>query len=193
MITYSDRLDLAIRRASSAHGMNNQFRKGSHLPYIIHPFGVMLIASNSTSNEDVLIACLLHDVLEDVPSKIYSSTDLETDFGPHVLRIVQDVTKDPSIKDWRLSNQAYLKHLKTNALAESLIVCAADKIQNLSSILIDYKTVGDKLWDIFTTKNKMDQIWYYSAVFQVLKDRNCPKQLLDEYEIRLNKMVNLGK
>lgn len=35
----------------------------------------MMIASE-TEDEDVLIACLLHDILEDVDSSIYSEDDM---------------------------------------------------------------------------------------------------------------------
>ncbi len=193
MIKYTDRLDLALRKASIAHDANKQFRKGANIPYIIHPFGVMLIASKATDEEDILIACLLHDVLEDVPSTIYGEDDIESDFGQNVLRIVKDVTKNPNIKDWKEVNLAYLEHLEVKASTSSLIVCAADKIQNMISTIIDFKTHGPAIWKIFTTNSKDDQIWYYSEVLQILKDRNCPKVLLDEYEIKLKEMINLKK
>ncbi len=66
MINYTSRLDNAVREAARAHEIEGQHRKGTDIPYIIHPFGVMMIASNATDDEDVLIACLMHDVLEDV-------------------------------------------------------------------------------------------------------------------------------
>jgi len=41
MIKYTDRLDSAIRKAAWAHEQQDQHRKGTDIPYIIHPFGVM--------------------------------------------------------------------------------------------------------------------------------------------------------
>ncbi len=182
MINYTKRLDHGLRVASIAHDQNKQYRRGGKIPYIVHPFGAMLIASTVTEDEDVLIACLLHDVLEDVPSSIYSKEQLKSDFGERVLRFVEDVTKDPNLKTWQETTLSYLNHLKDSAQPESLIVCAADKIQNMTSINIDYQNVGNNIWDIFTTKSKADQIWFFGEIYNTLKTRKCPKLLLDNYQ-----------
>ena len=62
MINYTERLDKALRKAAWSHEQQGQHRKGSDIPYIIHPVGAMMIASNATDDEDILIACLMHDV-----------------------------------------------------------------------------------------------------------------------------------
>lgn len=180
MITLTERLDKALRVAADAHEKQGQHRKGSGAPYIIHPFGVMLIASNATTDEDVLIACLLHDVLEDVSPDIYSRDDMLRDFGQRVIDLVSDVTKNPNLKVWRECAVDYLNHLEHKASEGALIVSAADKIHNLESVIIDYRQVGEELWQIFTTKNADDQLWWYGAILKVLQKRQAPQSLQDQ-------------
>ncbi len=180
MIIYTQRLDSAIRKAAWAHEQAGQHRKGSDIPYIIHPFGVMAIASNVTDNEDTLIACLLHDVLEDVDSAIYSEAQMRMDFGDTVLAIVKDVTKDDTLPDWYAISKAYLAHLQNEACDEAVVVSACDKIHNLYSVLFDYETIGDGLWQRFTTKSATDQLWWYESILEVIQKRDAPAVLCDE-------------
>lgn len=187
MINYTPRLDKAIKRAAWAHEQAKQHRKGTDIPYIIHPFSVMLIASNVTTDEDVLISCLLHDVLEDVDEMIYGESQLKEDFGNNVLSIVKDVTKDGTEADWYSRSQSYLSHLQNEASAEAVIVSAADKIHNLSSILIDYEAIGNDLWRRFSTKSAVDQLWWYESILSVIRQRNTPRDLIDT----LNDQVEL--
>ena len=180
MIKYTKRLDDAIRKAAWAHEQAGQHRKGGDLPYIIHPIGVMMIASNVTENENVLIACLMHDILEDVSSSIYDEKDMREDFGDNVVAIVKDVTKDDSIDDWHERSRAYLEHLQNLASDEVVIVSTSDKIHNLLSILTDHETHGDDLWNRFTTKSAQDQLWYYKSILDVVKKRSVVKELSNQ-------------
>lgn len=188
MINYSDRLDKALRVSAWAHENTGQHRKGTDIPYIIHPVGTMLIASAVTNDEDILIACLLHDVLEDVNSKLYSQDDMQRDFGDRVMAIVLDVTNNATIKDWHDRSKAYLKHLTEEALDEAIIVSASDKIHNIKSTIIDYQEVGDDIWQRFTTKNKDDQIWWYESILQAIIKRKAPSRLVDELSSLIEKL-----
>lgn len=178
MINYTPRLDKALRRAAWAHEQAGQHRKGTDIPYIIHPVGVMMTASVTTTDEDILIACLFHDVLEDVSSEIYGSEDMKHEFGERVVSIVRDVTKDSSVGGWRARSEVYLDHLANQASDEAVIVGASDKIHNLLSTIEDYKEVGDDIWLRFGTKSRDDQVWWYTSVLQVITERNAPEVLV---------------
>ena len=183
MINYTPRLEHAINIATFAH--RNQKRKGSELPYIVNPFSTMLIASNVTEDEDVLIACLFHDIFEDVPEE-YSRQQMTTEFGNRVVQMVEDVTKDDSIKDWRKRSDAYLDHVKQSP-DESIIVCASDKISNISAVLSDYKKVGEELWDRFAS-SKTDQLWWYKSVLEIVESRLPKSILVKELATRIEKL-----
>ena len=178
MINFTPRLELAIRRAAWAHEQQKQHRKGSDTPYVIHPFSVMIISSSVTNDEDTLIACLLHDILEDVDAKIYSKKNILEDFGENVESIVEGVTKDSSLDSWQDRADGYLDCIENRAPDESVIVCSSDKIHNLMSILREYKINGEDHWKNFNS-NKEQQLWWYESVLTVVKKRGAPKELTD--------------
>lgn len=134
------KIQKAIYKASVLH--KGQKRKVEDLPFVTHLFSVAFILSNYTDNENIIVAGLLHDALEDV--KAYYFKDLEKDFGERVTKIVKEVSedKDPNIEEnkkatWQRRKEGYLSHLK-NASYEAMMVCCADKIHNLRS---DYRSI----------------------------------------------------
>lgn len=183
------RLDNALRISARAH--RKQIRRGSNTPYIIHPFGVMFIASQYTDDEDVLVACLLHDIIEDVP-KEYSKEQMEKDFGERVVRLVLGVTKDSSIHDWKASCDAYLYNLEHLAPAESAIIAVADKIHNIMSIITDYEKLGDDVWNLFSC-DKQSQKWWFKSTYEVAEKRIPNNKILeyfDQYIEKINKLID---
>ena len=61
---YSRRLDRAIVLAALAH--EGQRRKGTVVPYVTHPFNVSVILDRHGFAADVVVAGVLHDVIEDL-------------------------------------------------------------------------------------------------------------------------------
>ena len=169
----TDRLHKAINLACRLHA--GQMRKGEDdLPYISHPFAVAWILGNYTTDEDTVIAGLLHDVLEDVPG--YDVRNLERDAGAEVAAIVAQVTedKDPNISGngratWEDRKRKYLRHL-ARAGEKGLLVCAADKIHNLQSLTAAYKERGEALWSRFNAPPSR-QLWFHGEVLKVLQER----------------------
>lgn len=154
---FSDQIRLAIDTAARLHhGQQRKDRDGT--PAISHPFGVaMILAQYPDISEDTIIAGLLHDVLEDVPS--YSSSQMSEDFGADVLEIVRQVSDDAHIKDWQLRKQAYLRVLET-AREEALLVSAADMTHNLASFIDSYK-LSPEMFSKRFTGTPDQQIWFY--------------------------------
>ena len=124
-------------------------------------------------------------IFEDVPEE-YSRQQMTTEFGNRVVQMVEDVTKDDSIKDWRKRSDAYLDHVKQSP-DESIIVCASDKISNISAVLSDYKKVGEELWDRFAS-SKTDQLWWYKSVLEIVESRLPKSILVKELATRIEKL-----
>ena len=166
------KIQKAIDIASEKH--LGQLGKSDGLPYIVHPFEVAWILSKYTDDEDVIVSGLLHDTLEDVAC--YRFDDLKNDFGERVANIVKEVSedKDPNIitdekATWEDRKRKYLKHLEV-ASREAMLVCAADKIHNLSSLLDVYKEQGDAVWSKFNAP--VDKIlWFNGEVLGILRTR----------------------
>lgn len=183
----SPRLMRAMDTAAHAH--RDHRRKGSGVPYISHLFAVMYLASRVTDDEDVLVACLLHDTLEDVPGE-YSEERMRREFGDRVTAMVLDVTKDPDFTDWRERNEAYLRHLDRSASDEAVLVACADKLHNLKSILVDHEQLGDALWERFNA-GREQQKWWYGAVHELTSHRLPGLALNDEFREALTQLERL--
>jgi len=61
---FSARFDRALRVAALVH--RGQLRKGTHLPYLMHPVHVAAILARHGYPEPVQLAALLHDTIEDL-------------------------------------------------------------------------------------------------------------------------------
>ena len=182
------KIENAIERASILH--KEQMRKGGKIPYISHPFSVAWILSNYTDDEDIIIAGLLHDVLEDVSG--YSEDNMREEFGDRITNIVKGVSGDENdgTLSWIDRKQIYLDRLKKSS-EDSLMVSAADKIHNLSRTLNDIKKEGEEVWARLKT-TKEDSVWFYSEVFSILRDR-LENEIVDEFQLLLNKFKSLSQ
>ena len=134
---YSYRIEHALRAATILH--KDQVRKGTApIPYVSHLFAVLMIASDYTEDEDVLIACLLHDTLEDTD---YTAQELEDDFGGVVRELVETVTEPQTAEfkklPWRERKAHYIKNIR-DAEEKTFIVVGADKIHNMRAIVEEY-------------------------------------------------------
>jgi len=170
---FTPKIQKAVIRSAILH--QSQKRKGTPIPYIIHLYSVALILSDYIDDEDIIVAGLLHDVLEDVPN--YYGNDMKKEFGEKVYKIVKEVSedKDPNNKGenkkvtWQKRKGDYLATLKNDSF-EAMMVCCADKIHNLLSLIEAYKEQGDDLWNKFNAP-KDKQMWFYEEILNVLKDR----------------------
>lgn len=173
------RLMKAIDVAAVAH--RQHVRKMTDTPYVAHLFAVALLTAefadcigrgegreNEGSPEDLVIAALLHDTLEDVPEH-YDADRMRADFGDRVTDIVGELTKidDPS---WQVRSEAYLRRLEHDASEAAALVSACDKLHNLKSTLIDLEAQGDSLWDRFNA-GREKQLWWYSELARVYSAR----------------------
>jgi hypothetical protein len=158
-----------------------QFRKGkTPVPYIVHPVSVAMILSEFTEDENLIAAALLHDVLEDV--KGYGKARMMEDFGPAVTGIVEEVSdgNNPEVdedksKTWYVRKDRYLNNLEKDS-AEALMICAADKIDNLLSMRDLYLDEGGKEADAQFHAPLKDRMKFMQDIIQILHKR-LPGQL----------------
>jgi len=90
-----EKIQLAHNVMESAH--KGQFRKDGTTPYSVHPETVVKnLKLLGVTDEDVICAGYLHDVLEDTE---YSAEEIVENFGNRVLGIVQELTFKDGITD----------------------------------------------------------------------------------------------
>ena len=183
----SPRLIQAINTAAWAH--RDHVRKGTDIPYVSHVVGVMHLVSQVTDDEDVLVAALFHDILEDVPEE-YSPQRMAEEFGDRVVELVRGVTKDSSLSSWQDRSDAYLAHLR-EADDGSVLISAADKLHNLLSIHADLDQLGDELWGRFNS-GKERQLWWYRSVADLVQERLPGNPLGEELARQVERLEARG-
>lgn len=122
-IAWTPTIDRALAVAARCHA--GQTRKDDPTPYIAHPVAVAMIVSDFTDDEDVVVAALLHDVLEDVPPSVFSADDMTAGFGPRVTELVRGVSEAKTAGEetppWRVRKEGYLARL-AEAPPECLLI-----------------------------------------------------------------------
>lgn len=146
-----------------------QARKGGRIPYVGHLLGVCSLVIEAGGNEDMAIAALLHDAIED---QIVARPDIREEirerFGEHVRAIVEACTDtiDPTggrgAADWQQRKRDYISRL-AHEPPETLIVSLADKLYNADAIRRDYIALGEELWRRFSA-NREEVLWYYRSL-----------------------------
>ena len=164
------RFEEALRFAAEVH--QGMYRKGSKNPFILHPMETAAIASGITADEDVLIAALLHDAIEDAGA---SAEQIRSRFGSRVTSIVLADTEvfDPNrsaADSWMDRKVALLERLKTASREEKSVILA-DRLSNLRSICCDKVLMGDDAWTIFHEQTDPSvQAWFYGEVADLLTE-----------------------
>src|SRR5208282_320939 len=158
-----------------------QTRKASTIPYLAHLMGVASLVLEFGGDEDMAIAALLHDVVEDCGGAPMLK-EVRQNFGARVSKIVDGCTDsdtDPK-PPWRERKEFYIRHLKT-ADAETRLVSAADKLNNVRSILSDYREVRELIWLRFKG-GREGTLWYYQALLEEFLRRK-PNRLVREFQL----------
>jgi (p)ppGpp synthase/HD superfamily hydrolase len=177
----SERFDDALVLAADAH--RKQHRKGSEIAYVGHLLGVCSMVIEEGGDEDMAIAALLHDIVED-QGGMPRLQEVRERFGDKVADIVLACTDtlEESVRgeqDSQARKDAYLAHLEHQP-PEILIVSLADKLYNARAIRRDYIEIGEDLWERFNSKRDGTLRYYQnlSATFsRVLPTCRMTKEL----------------
>jgi len=175
----------------AAEKHTGQVRKASTTPYIAHLMGVSSLALEFGGDEDMAIAALLHDVVEDCGGAPMLK-EVKRRFGSRVAKIVDGCTdsdRDPK-PPWRERKETYIRHLK-GADADTKLVSAADKLHNVRSILSDYREVGESIWARFNG-GREGTLWYYRALLKEFQ-RGKPNRLIREFELAVRELEARAK
>jgi GTP pyrophosphokinase len=125
------RLAQAVQYATEQHG--DQRRK-TGVPYLEHLLEAVqiLVQGAGVRDPDVLVAAVLHDVVEDTPRTL---AEIAAAFGPGVAELVRWVTKpEPRPgEDATAVREAYLRRLRL-APPDAILVKLADRLSNVQTL-----------------------------------------------------------
>jgi (p)ppGpp synthase/HD superfamily hydrolase len=187
-ITLGPRFLRAFLFAAEKH--KDQPRKTTTIPYIAHLMGVASLVLEAGGDEDLAIAALLHDVVEDCGGAPMLK-EVRRRFGGRVAKVVEGCTDADSYPKppWRERKEKYIEHLKS-ADAETRLVSAADKLNNVRSILSDYRADGESIWSRFNG-GREGTLWYY----RTLRDeflRRPLNRITRDFDLAVNELEGLS-
>lgn len=165
-------IEAALSFAARAH--SGQMRKGTDVPYIVHPVGVMLTLIEARETEpELLAAALLHDTVEDAG---VTPADLRGRFGARVAAIVEGCSEPNKRDGWEARKRHTIQYLRS-APRDVLVVAAADKLHNVRSLIADEAALGGRLWTRFK-RGRTETAWYYRSTAASLRETELREHVL---------------
>jgi len=160
-------LDEAIRFAVQAH--SGQPRKGTNMPYILHPLEAAAIVATMTDDPEIIAAAVLHDIVEDAHVSV---DEIAARFCERVAKLVNSETENkredqPASDTWLIRKQETIQRLSKEKDLAVKMVTLGDKLSNIRAMYRDHLAIGDKLWERFNQKDPNMHAWYYRAVADV--------------------------
>lgn len=171
-----------------ARQLHTEYRKGTTIPYMAHLIGVAALVMGEAGGpvpvtEDMVIAALLHDAVED-HGGMPRLREIAERFGADVARMVEGLSdtfaEDHGKKEgWEERKNNYLARLRHEP-DDVLLISAADKLYNAKAILADFKEIGDKVFARFKRGPK-EQLWYFDELLKVF-GAHPSNRIVDELE-----------
>jgi (p)ppGpp synthase/HD superfamily hydrolase len=183
-MAYIAQYEAALILAAREHKRQN--RKGTNVPYITHPVHVSVILARYGFPEPVVIAGLLHDVVED---QDYPLHRIETAFGPDVAEMVDALSEQKrdqrgDVRPWDVRKREALERLR-RASTGAVAVKAADVLHNARALAADLRREGPGVWDRFNS-GPGPSLLYYRNVADVARERLGRHPLVAELDDALN-------
>ena len=156
-----DTIEKAIEVTAFAH--EKQYRKGSDVPYIVHPYSVGMMLMHYGYPSHIIVASLLHDTVEDTD---LTFADIQSQFGKSIADLVRAVSEENKQAPWEKRKQETLEKLEAASRDACLIICA-DKLHNIRAIRKALEEKGESVWNHFN-RGRHKQAWYYHSIVEKL-------------------------
>jgi len=189
----STKLQKAINFSIKVHELDSQQkRKGTSVPYITHPLTIGIILSRVTDDEDIVVAGILHDVIEDCePYGSVTYDQVGELFGEKVAKMVNDVTEQDKSLPWEKRKQLALDHI-SEMENNSILVKSADVLHNLADLVLDLENKGVAVFEKFNA-NQEKTLERYQKLLKELKAVWPDNPLLPDLEQQYGRLLELVK
>lgn len=171
MEIFNEQIDKALGFAVKAH--KNQFRKTDpSLPYIYHPVSVGFILLRAGFSDDVVIAGILHDVIEDCGT---TPEELRQNFGEKITEMIEAVSENKG-DPWEKRKYDYLNKILESP-PDIKAIAVADKLHNIYSLITAFKS-GVEVENVLR-RDKKTTIKFYTDFTESMA-KNWTHPLVDE-------------
>lgn len=163
-------VEAAFIFAARAH--RGAVRKGTTIPYIVHPMEAAFITAGLTTDPEIISAAVLHDVAEDTA---YTLEDIRNAFGVRVAQLVasesENKRKGQSAEEtWKLRKQETIERMQ-QASKDTRMIALGDKLSNLRSIAKGLAgTGGENYWERFHQKDPKEHAWYHLSLLHAMEE-----------------------
>lgn len=175
-------IDKAIQFAVVAH--EGQYRKGTNIPYIVHPVSVGFLLQNIGCDEEVIAAGLLHDTVEDTDTEL---DDIQREFGERVASLVLSASEPDKTLTWEERKSHTIESLK-QAGEDTLVITLADKIHNLRTLFLEWQQNGEEVWKKFN-RGREKQKWYHESVYEATGNGQKSEKV-DKLRAQYKRLIN---
>lgn len=186
-MAYTEQYEAALVLAAREHRPQN--RKGTDIPYITHPVHVSVILARHGFPEPMVIAGLLHDVVED---QDYPLHRIQEEFGPDVAEMVAALSEQKRdaqdrARPWEVRKRESLERLR-QASTGAVAVKAADVLHNVRALTSDLRREGPEVWGRFN-RGPASSLWYYRSIAALARERVGDHPLVAELEDALRELA----
>ena len=186
----TERFREAVALAEEVHG--RQRRSGTEVPYLAHLLVVTGLVLEDGGDEDEAVAAMLHDSVEEGGGPQMLDR-INHRFGPRVAAIVEacsDTVEEDEDEPWIERKRRYLEHLPEIEDDGALRVSLADKVQNVRSLVREYREASDALWERSSEKSPDEQLWYYRRLLDFFREGR-PGPLTEDLERAVDELETL--
>ncbi len=203
----TDLIDQALELILKYH--EGQFRKSGE-PYVVHPILVAALVAYYSNDEEMVVAALLHDIIEDTDCKI---EEIEEKFGKNITLLVEALTKIIELREEELAPSSSNEKLISSALTyrkmllasikdvRVLVIKLCDRLHNMLTLsalsrskqkriaeesLVVYVPIAHRL-GIATMKNQLEDLSFY---FLMPKEYEKIDNYLSEHDQQLQLTLN---
>ncbi|RUM55931.1 MAG: bifunctional (p)ppGpp synthase/hydrolase, partial [Nautilia sp.] len=206
------KIEKAVQFAIKAH--EGQYRKSGE-EYVIHPILVASITSFFSDNEDMIIAALLHDVVEDTE---YEFKDILFNFGASIAHLVEGLTKITNIRansllpstqiDEKLTKSALtFRNMLVSSIKDIrvLVIKLCDRLHNMLTLdalreekqkriaeetILVYAPIAHRLGISILKKYLEDLSFKYLLPNEYQKIDNYIKSHKESFTLKLNEFID---
>ncbi len=172
MAAYTARVQQAMQFAADLHA--GRTRTITDAAFITHPLSVALVLADAgVSGEDVLVAAVLHDIVED---EGVGYAEISIRFGERVGGLVEAMTEpeeDAAGDDlaWGDRKAHIVELARSTEDFDVLALKAADLICNATDLLGEHERTGDAVFPRFEPQGGERQVGYYLDLAHALDGR----------------------
>lgn len=192
MLINTEKIQKAITLACIAHDGQVRIsgKNEKKIPYISHPLKVAtkvcstylqylsLSESSILKIEEVTIAAILHDVIEDTE---YTIEQIIEEFGDNVAKLVLELTSDTD-KIKEMGKAEYLAQKINHMSPDALIIKLCDRLDNISDLKSESNSFSDRYYnETIKIVNMLDKNIYTNEMAARLLVRIA--KITDEYRM----------